>query len=472
MSVMRGPIVIALVGSVACGGEARLGEVPAQGGGGAAETIAGSSSAVSAGGGGASSAATSGSGGHGGAGGGAAPMPRLVTVLAHEGTPESSVEVVAHDGDGVIVDQQLTGLDGKAIVTVADDGMITLGYEHIEVLPDGNGGSITDVERRLFTFAQIGPELDLVHRLTRPRLRIRNDPMTLEIVASVSSVNNLWVAQTCPRARAATEIIPAMGSTLLNAWGCDGETEIEVVVVALGGGRATFGAVNYQPGTTATLVVTDQDLAVPPTAHVFDAPAPHKLSVMATANDSWGNLRAMTHDHWGLVVAGPFHMGAAPSVTAPLRLAELAIKSDLHTLRYRTLASIPAYTSWIPDHLAESTDLVATSAVVEEPQLSWSFQGPGLPGDAVEVMWWTPFWPDAIPRYWSFWLPAGSTSASFPAMPPSLAGYVPPGISTSITIRAVAAHDPGLGRKDLFEFELEDRTLTSGATTWYPLDGP
>lgn len=108
--------------------------------------------------GGAGGTESTGSGGAGGAGG--APLPpvaRVVTVQSYDGLPESAVHVVGHDAAGAVIDHELTAPDGTASVLAPDDGMVTVGYETVRVLPDGNGGSDVIAHRQLVTIAAIGP---------------------------------------------------------------------------------------------------------------------------------------------------------------------------------------------------------------------------------------------------------------------------------------------------------------------------
>jgi hypothetical protein len=448
----------------ACGSDASVAEPSTQGGGAGSPTSTSSAVAtVGVGGGGASAT----SGGAGGVGGGSVPSERVVTVLAYDGTPEAGVDVVAQDASGAVVDHQLTGSDGTATVLVVNEGMVTVGYEHVVVLP----GDDPIAERRLVTFAEIGQEPSLTHRLSRPRQRIRNASMTLEFSVSVPSQQNLFFAQSCPAYAESFGVVPANGTTAVDTRGCEGESSFDVTVLAVDVGRKTFSSLPFQVGSTVSLVVSEVDLQAPPVDHLFDAPQTLDLYALALGLDTSGNLRFVTPDYIGVPnQPGPFFMTAPPAAGVERWIVrEDTFTSGLFTGRRRSLAAIPATSYYAPTHLAQASQLSVSVESVERPQLFWSFAGARPQGDVVELTWWTPFYePSMVPKIWRISLPPGTTSFALPELPAALEGYLPIDDQAGIAVMNGEALIPDAGRKELFAFEWEDIAITSGDSLWYP----
>jgi hypothetical protein len=426
--------------------------------GGAASTSATASSAIA-------TSATTGSGGEGG-GGGAAPVlvPRTVSVVAYGGAPEAFIDVVGHDAAGEVVDHQLTAADGVATVLAPDDGMVTLGYELVDVLPDGNGGTSTEVERALFTFAEVGSLASLDHRLRRPRQRVLNDPMTLELVTSVPSASNAWVMRSCAQGGYP---IPTMGTATIEARGCDGEATFDVVILTTVGGsgvaQRVFLGLSHQPGTTTTLVIDESDLTPPPVDHVFEAP-PHYLVAMMVGLDEDGTIRSSSVALGG-PKPGPFEVATPPSGGVEAWLSYEAATYTLPTTsRHRILSSVPASTLWNVVPLAQPLAVTATAQPSGHPSVAWSLSN-AAPGDGIEVQWRK--FSTTIMARWRLFVPAGATTASFPALPTSMAALVPPG-STNIDVAVFDALAPGDGRAELFGFEYLDHERTHGDSASFP----
>jgi hypothetical protein len=400
-----------------------------------------------------SASATGGAGGFGGeAGAGGAggdpsvPVARLVTVESFDGSPESNVHVVGHDADGEVIDHQLTASDGTASVLAPNDGMVTVGYESVVVLPDGNGGSETIGRRNLFTLASLGDRAELSYRMTISQTSTENPPMTLSLDAALPAADTVEVFVLCRPGPPFS--IAGMGTASLEVRGCPGEPTFDLEVVATGmnmsPGRKIFHDVAHQPGQTVALTIAAPDLEPQPVDHVFSSAA------IAVGLGPQGNVRSVSTNFGG---SSSSHFSTPLSDGVSVWWVRESVSAIWRT---RLLTTIPASSSWAVPALQQPWSPQPTNFAPQRPELTWSYQGNGSFGDALQASWFAT--DPAQLAVWSLFLPPGTTHAIYPALPAAMQPLVPgsaPGCG--FNLYALIAESPGAGIAELFAFAAEDQ---------------
>lgn len=386
------------------------------------------------------------SGGGGGAAGGAGggdlgPAPRTITVVSAAGDPEAGIDVVAHDASGAVLDHQTTGPDGKATLVAPGDGMITVGASAVEFFPEADGTSEEVVHRELVTLAAIGAVEALTHRLSRPRERTHNLPMTVELTGSVPSADDVTVWMGCYDGG---WLAMPVGTVSLPARGCPGEDTFALVLrttTAAGPGELAV-EVPYAAGSTFALSFDEAAFAPPTPDHVFEVSGGHALSVTPAGLDATGGMR-MWVGSWGGQDGAPVAIATPPSTGVARWVVTEWIEALRHE-RWRTVTSLPASSIWTVEPVAAPT--APTPTKTQPPAASWTL-GEGR-ADAVELVWL-----GGPPEHrWRLVLPPEATSATFPALPGAMQALVGEGGAIQVT-----SVDLDGDRSALFEHPIADQ---------------
>ncbi len=354
-----------------------------------------------------------------GGGGAATPVKtRELTVHQYDGGLAEGVTVLAHDASGELVDRQLSSAQGIAEVVVPDDGMLTVVYETIQIEPDGQGNSTTEVmNRRLRTLFPVGGAETLSTTLSEPRVIERSAPLTLEITANIPEAASILVTSSCGPM---STKIPAVGLSTVEVRGCAGASDVDVALKPVDSFLELVNGLEYledlpiTAGTTSISIAT-AELQTPMPDFVFTPSDPgDDYHVVLAGKDPSG---------WTVCYAHPFRLGngslrwdVPPCDEASHWLMQEVVNESS---RLRRVQNLPAGSTWTPVPLVAPDELSSEpDSTPARPSLRWSWDGDPSPETHALYLargnigsgW-----------RWDAWLPATALSFRWPALPADVA---------------------------------------------------
>lgn len=377
-----------------------------------------------------------GSGGVGGAGGAASEPLTTVFVTQRDGSPADGVNVVAHDPDGLLVDEGATGADGSAQVHVPVGGGVTVAWITEEV-------GVSTLGRVRLARSVLGlqsPE-EVRFVLNRRGVVQYAAPVTLQIAGTIpDGAAAVLVSATCGSLFQPAGVEDNF-SAVVELLACPGENKMDVVVTAYDASQSAISQAKYlnlsAVGGTSVNILSQAAHFEPLDAGMFQISGPagyESISVSTSSLTAEGLVRST-----GLnaVASGSIVDAVDPAPGDSYSVVQALDYEGYVRFHQQAASALPMGGGFDALPLDAITLPSADVTSAARPTISWTVEGSGELGDGVMVTYdWSLTEPDTSRSLgrWRLFLPPDRTSVTLPELPEALQAHRPTAEDTSLVV--------------------------------------